>query len=90
MELQRIKGDDPTPPGYFEIRLMDRTGDTKIIWDPTKQAEVDTAKESFDRLVKKERYLAFAVNDKGDKGEQLREFDPRAGKLILVPPMVGG
>lgn len=72
-----------------ELVVLDKTGDTKIIWDPTKPAEVDHARATFNELRKK-GYAAYSVNRKGDKGEVLREFDPEAEKMILAPPMVGG
>lgn len=72
-----------------ELATMGRTGDTKLIWDPSKKDEVDAAKRMFDDLRKKS-YLAFLVAKKGDKGEQIREFDPKAERIILAPPMAGG
>lgn len=72
-----------------EICVMDHTGDTKKIWDPTKPEEVDDARESFKRLRSK-GYLAYKVIGDGDKGEMITEFDPGAGRIILAPPMRGG
>jgi hypothetical protein len=69
--------------------ILDRTGDTKIIWDPAKQDEVDVAKKSFSDLIAK-GYRAFKVAASGNKGEQIREFDPKAEKIILAPALVGG
>lgn len=73
-----------------EMAVMGRSGDTKVIWDSNNQDEVENARRTFDDLVGKKRYLAFAVKRDGEKGEQVREFDAQAGKLILVPPMRGG
>lgn len=72
-----------------ELIVLDHTGDTKIIWDPDKADEVETARETFNKL-KKKGYMAYAVDRKGDKGTVLREFDPNAEKLILAPATVGG
>jgi hypothetical protein len=72
-----------------ELVVMDRSGDTKIIWDSSKPDEVDTARQTFDRLRKK-GYMAYSVKKGGDKGEVIREFDPDAEKIILAPQMVGG
>jgi hypothetical protein len=76
--------------GQHELVKLDHKGDTRIIWDPQRPAEVDVARQTFDRLVKDERYSAFAVDRRGEKGEHVREFDPDAEKLILTPPLVGG
>ena len=72
-----------------EMRTLGREGDVKTVWDPGNVDEVAAAKQTFDDLRKK-GYLAFAVKRNGDKGEQIREFDPDAAKVILAPPMAGG
>ena len=76
-------------PGQRELIVLDATGDTKIIWDPDKSDEVETARATFNNL-KKKGYLAYKVDRKGDKGEVIREFDPNAEKMILAPQTVGG
>lgn len=81
-----------TPPVMTEPReliILDATGDTKIIWDPDKSAEVDHAKDTFDRF-KAKGYMAYKVDRKGEKGEVMRAFDASAEKMILAPQMVGG
>lgn len=77
------------PTGPREMHVLDHTGDTKIIWDPDKPEEVEAARETFNRL-KKKNYLAYTVNRSGDKGTVVREFDPQAEKMILAPQTVGG
>ena len=78
------------------MHIMDRTGDSRIMWDPNNADEVAAAKATFDKLTKpKSRggqgYMAYKVNpEDASKGEIVREFDPNAGKLILAPAMVGG
>lgn len=73
-----------------EMAIMDRkAGDLKIIWDPNKKDEVKAAKAQFDQLVGK-GYMAYAVDAKGKKGEQVSEFDKTTEKLILAPAMRGG
>jgi hypothetical protein len=86
----------PAPKSYVEegvfmgeIRSMDGTGDTKIIWDATKKDEVDIAREAFNKL-KKKGYSAFEVKKGGDKGTKIDEFDPDAEKLIMTPALQGG
>ena len=73
----------------FMMEIMDSSGDTKKTWDPANAVEVEDARRSFETLVKK-GYQAFAVGARGAKGEKIKEFDPDAGSLILVPPIVGG
>ena len=68
---------------------MDKTGDTKTIWDPNKEDEVETAENSFNELIEK-GYSAFHVKTGGRKGERMNKFDPEAGKVIMVAPLQGG
>jgi hypothetical protein len=74
-----------------EMATLDRTGDTKVIWDKDNEDEVEAARATFDRLTKDKKYTAFHVTGKdGKKGERMRAFDPEAERIILVPQMVGG
>lgn len=73
-----------------EIAILGRSGDTKIIWASENEAEVESARRTFDDLVAK-GFAAFLVKGKkGDKGDRIYEFDADAERLILVPPMQGG
>lgn len=72
-----------------EMTVLDKTGDTKIVWDASKPDEVEAARQTFDRLRKK-GYAAYSVKRNGDQGEVIREFDPQAEKVILAPQMIGG
>lgn len=73
-----------------QLITMDRTGDTKLIWSPAVDAEVENARRTF-RDLKKAGHLAYKVNpNDGTKGEQILEFDPTAEKIIMAPPMRGG
>ena len=71
------------------MAVMDDTGDTKVIWDPENQDEVDNAKQTFNNL-KGKGYLAYKVIGKGDKGEVIDRFDRHLEKIIMSPPMKGG
>ncbi len=72
-----------------EMATLSRAGDVRVMWNPDNAAEVAAAKKTFDEMTKK-GHLAFAVKKTGDKGVQVREFDPEAEKIILAPPMRGG
>jgi len=78
------------PAGHGAMAVMGKEGDTKYIWDKNVPAEVEVARSTFNGFVKDKKYLAFKVNDKGDKGEQVRDFDPNHERYIFAPPMVGG
>lgn len=73
-----------------EMAVLDHTGDYKIIWDADVPAEVEQARKTFYEL-KSKGYAAFKVKgEAGAQGEQVREFNPDAERLIMVPAMQGG
>lgn len=72
-----------------ELSVLDGSGDTRLRWNPKDKDEVQAARDKFDEFRKK-GYAAFRVNATGTKGEQIDKFDPRAERVILMPPMVGG
>lgn len=72
-----------------EIAVMGKEGDTKTIWDPDNAEEVENARAVFERF-KAKGYAIFRADKKGEKGEQIKKFDPDAAKMICVPPIVGG
>lgn len=88
-KLRTVEALADVPKGHPVMEIMDHTGDTKKTWDPTKPVEVEDARRSFEELRKK-GYAAYKVNEDGTSGEQIREFDPQAGRVILRPPMAGG
>lgn len=77
------------PDGAHVMQFMSDEGDTRIIWDPANDDEVEVARRSFNDLIKK-GYQAYRVRRGGEKGERVREFDPSMERLILAPATVGG
>lgn len=75
--------------GALLFEIMDHTGDVKKIWNPEIPAEVEDARRSYDDLRKK-GYRAFRVNEKGDQGEMMSSFEPKAGRVVMIPQMAGG
>jgi hypothetical protein len=71
------------------MRVMGIEGDTKLIWDSDNEIEVETARDTFNKLTKK-GFKAFAVRKKGEQGEMVTEFDPDMEKIILAAPISGG
>lgn len=72
-----------------EMLIMDRTGHTKTTWNVDDEDEIETARQMFDDLTAK-GYSAFRVKGESDIGKRLKEFDPKAEAMILVPHLVGG
>lgn len=78
------------------MQIMDPTGHTTVTWRPNDAASIADAKKEFDRL-RKEGYQAFEMNvvkENGvvveEKGKRVTTFDPAAGKVMMVPQLVGG
>ena len=72
-----------------EMRILGEKGDQKMIWDPKNKDEVEVNKTLFQTL-KDKGYKAFKVDKKGDPGKEIKAFDAKAGKIIMVPALVGG
>jgi len=71
------------------LHIPDSSGDTRIMWDPRNKDEVAAAKAAFD-AAKEKGMLAYSVEEGGDKGEVIREFDKHAGKIIMARQTQGG
>jgi hypothetical protein len=71
------------------LHVMDQTGDSRFLWDKDSPDEVAGARAQFD-IMKGKGYLAYTVDESGNKGEVIREFDPNAQAIIMVPQTVGG
>jgi hypothetical protein len=78
--------------GAFDGVLMtlDHTGDTRVMWDRHNPAEVDIAKAAFAKAQKSGALIYKAEGKKGERGEQIREFDPDVERMVVVPRIVGG
>jgi hypothetical protein len=73
-----------------DMHVLDRTGHSTVTWDPEKPIEVEVAKSMFKRLIE-QGYNAFRVGEGiAIQGERIKEFDPQAGKIMMVPQLVGG
>ncbi|MHA1621623.1 MAG: hypothetical protein ACTSVO_05715 [Candidatus Heimdallarchaeaceae archaeon] len=72
-----------------ELAIIDKTGDTKVMWDKNNDDEVEAAEDQFDNLIDK-GFTAYKVKKDGEKGGKIKKFDAKAGKIIMVPKIVGG
>jgi tRNA U38,U39,U40 pseudouridine synthase TruA len=74
-----------------QLRVLDvDAGDVKVVWDASKEAEVEAAREQFNKLTGKKNYIAYTVKKDGGKGKKITEFDPEAEMIILAPLVTGG
>lgn len=89
MDIEQVE-ETKLNPGQSIMAIMDRTGDTKLIWNRDNPDEVENARRTFKDLTKK-GYTAFRVEGKdGKQGEKMNDFDPDAERIILAPRMQGG
>jgi hypothetical protein len=74
------------------MRILDPTGDTVVAWDPTDTASIERVRVEFDRLVRAERWHAFArpAGAPADDATLVRSFDPAADEIVLTRPLMGG
>ena len=89
-EVTRKEAEEHVKAGGGAFFLMDKSGDTKQIWDPNVPEETEAAEMMFDKLVTNGKYSAFQVGEDGEKSTRMTKFDAKAGKMILVPQMFGG
>lgn len=76
--------------------VLDRTGHTSVEWDPDEPMSVKAARAKFDEL-RGQGYSAFAIEADEDegvtvekKGRRIDAFDPRVGKVMMIPHLQGG
>jgi len=70
------------------IRWMSAEGDTQVAFDETDTASMERAREMIERAFGEGRGV-FAVDEEG-VGVRLREFDPRAKEIVVIPQIKGG
>ena len=71
------------------LKIMDRTGHTKITWTRGNDEEVRTARSMFEDMIGK-GHSAFRVGSGGGRGERITAFDPAAESIIMVAQLSGG
>lgn len=78
------------------MQVMDPTGHTSITWNPDVEDSIAEAKREFNHLINR-GYKAFKMSVSHDgravveeKGDRIDTFDPTAGKILMIPHLVGG
>lgn len=95
MELQKIDDEqyaaivanDFAKCGVFRVQSF--LGDTKYMWNRDNADEVKIGREMF-RDLRAKGYAAWRTDKKGERTEQMIEFDPNAERVLFTPPMQGG
>lgn len=84
--IEDFQSDNPTGT----MHIMSGSGDTELKWNKDNEVEVENARKVFKRLTQKAKYLAYALEGDGSKGEVIHSFDPNQERLVLAPQHVGG
>jgi hypothetical protein len=69
--------------------VMDRSGDTRHVFDPHNTQAVGQAEQRFRDLTGK-GFRAVALGNAGEPGVLLRHFDPTAEQTLFIPQLQGG
>lgn len=69
------------------LRRMGKQGDVPTKWELNDEGSIQVARERFDDAMKN-RMLAFDM-DEGE-GSRIKEFDPNAREIVLIPQIAGG
>lgn len=73
------------PEHLSVLCVPDSSGDTKHMWNPKNEAEVEAARVLFESLVAK-GYRAFLLKRWHRKGAAVDEFNSEDGKLLFKEP----
>lgn len=71
------------------LRILGRSGDVTVTWDPRVREDVEETRRRFDDIVE-HGYLVFDLDPVTKEGHQVRTFDPNASEMRAFRPMVGG
>lgn len=69
--------------------VLDKTGDTRLVWDPNDERDVTEARKAFEEA-KRQGKTIYRVGDDAHPAAVMHEFDAKAGKFIAVMRMKGG
>ena len=69
------------------LRILDRSGDTRLTYDPADATAVRDVEARFTRLMA-DSFIAFDVSTQ--PGRIITTFDPRVSEIIISPRFAGG
>ena len=77
------------PKGKHCLRILDNTGDSVTMFDPSIDAEVADAMSKFDESMAK-GMRAFVLDDGAGGAHVASTFDKEAVHVVVQPQYVGG
>ena len=72
-----------------EMSVMDSSGHRQLKWKRDNPDEVAAAQSVFDRLMER-GYSAFGAKTKAAPRHAMKNFDPEAAEVVMVPRIAGG
>lgn len=89
--MTELLSHDVSPGRHVMSYMTPEDGDVEVSWAAGNEDEIAAARETFTRLRGK-GYLAYRTTGSGSRKQrdQIREFDPAAGRITMVPPLAGG
>jgi hypothetical protein len=73
----------------MKFAIMDQTGHSTLEFDKADPAQLAAAHAKFDELVAEKKFTAAERIAPGES-RRVKSFDPDAGEMVFVPPLVGG
>jgi hypothetical protein len=70
------------------IRWMSGEGDTQVVWEEADTASMDRARGMIERAFREGRGV-FSLDEEG-VGVRLKQFDPQAKNIVVIPQIKGG
>lgn len=70
------------------LRIMDETGDRRIVWDRNEPRQIEEVKLEFERCLA-QGYKAYVCRMDGSRGRQMDSFDSLMEELIISGEMEG-
>jgi len=67
----------------FPLRILDETGDRRLVWDCRSNRETNEAAIKFDEYIQK-GHKAYAINRNGKKNYRIIGFDPKLEEVIFI------
>jgi len=67
----------------FAVRVLDETGDRRLIWDASDPDQIKEAARLFDEYLKK-GWRAYSVDTKGEKRRKILRFDVDTLEIFFV------
>ena len=66
----------------FPLRILDETGDRRLIWDLNSPLEMNEAQSKFLEFLDK-GWKAYAINKRGEKSYRIFGFDPELQEIFI-------